>query len=368
MLRLFSNLCSSQSLLNKSIINVAIGHRYYSSPPCHYGICIDIDGVLIKGKKAIPEAKSALQFLGGENKLKKKIPYALLTNGGGMTESKKAEELSEILGVAINPSQLTLAHSPMCQLVPKFKDSEILVIGGSGDNCRIVAKSYGFNRVVLPNDILAWKPSIWPFTKLSENDLKLTRKLDFSNVKIEAVMVFHDSHDWGRDLQIVSDLLQSKDGYLETLASPQELLKQNIPLFFSNPDIIWSNDCLLPRLAQGSFRLSLEHLYKKITGLQIKYSLFGKPEEVTYKFAHKLLEDYSFETSGHHSPNRKIYAVGDNPDSDIAGANAFGWTSILVRTGLFKGDNHHLHPAKYVADNILQAVEWMFHQEEKFNN
>jgi ribonucleotide monophosphatase NagD (HAD superfamily) len=29
--------------------------------------------------------------------------------------------------------------------------------------------------------------------------------------------------------------------------------------------------------------------------------------------------------------------IGDNPKSDIAGANKKGWTSILVRTGVFKG-------------------------------
>ncbi|CAG8808197.1 24332_t:CDS:2, partial [Racocetra persica] len=262
MFRPFSRLYTSGSLLNKFIINAAVGRRYYSSSPCHYGICIDIDGVLIKGTKAVPETKSALRFLDGENKLKKKIPFILLTNGGGVTEIQKAEELSEILNFPIKPSQLTLAHSPMRQLVPMFKDSEVLIIGGAGDNCRIVAESYGFNRVVIPNDVLAWKPCIWPFTKLSENDLKLTRKLDFSNVKIEAIMMFHDSRDWGRDSQIILDVLRSKDGYFETSASPQELSTRNFPLFFSNPDIIWSNDCLIPRMAQGSFRLCLEHLYK----------------------------------------------------------------------------------------------------------
>jgi len=30
-----------------------------------------------------------------------------------------------------------------------------------------------------------------------------------------------------------------------------------------------------------------------------------------------------------------IYMIGDNPKSDIAGANAKGWTSILVRSGVF---------------------------------
>ncbi|CAG8682074.1 11585_t:CDS:2, partial [Scutellospora calospora] len=98
MLRFINHSCTSRSLLSNFIINAAIGSRYYSSSPYNYGICIDIDGVLIKGTTVVPETKSALQFLDGKNKLKKKIPFVLLTNGGGVTESRKAEELSEMLG------------------------------------------------------------------------------------------------------------------------------------------------------------------------------------------------------------------------------------------------------------------------------
>lgn len=29
--------------------------------------------------------------------------------------------------------------------------------------------------------------------------------------------------------------------------------------------------------------------------------------------------------------------IGDNPQSDIKGANDAGWTSLLTRTGVFKG-------------------------------
>lgn len=50
---------------------------------------------------------------------------------------------------------------------------------------------------------------------------------------------------------------------------------------------------------------------------------------------------------------------------DIVGANRFGWKSILVKTGVFRGEEiDPEHPADYVADNILRAVEWMLHQEE----
>lgn len=34
-----------------------------------------------------------------------------------------------------------------------------------------------------------------------------------------------------------------------------------------------------------------------------------------------------------------FYMIGDNPESDIAGGNAAGWTTILVRSGVFKADD-----------------------------
>lgn len=49
--------------------------------------------------------------------------------------------------------------------------------------------------------------------------------------------------------------------------------------------------------------------------------------------------------------------VGDNPASDIAGERNFGWESILVRTGVFRGkDNDLEHPATYVAKDVLVSV------------
>jgi hypothetical protein len=49
--------------------------------------------------------------------------------------------------------------------------------------------------------------------------------------------------------------------------------------------------------------------------------------------------------------------VGDNPFSDIQGANDFGINSILVRTGVFRGkDNHHIHPATTVQPDVLVSA------------
>lgn len=49
-----------------------------------------------------------------------------------------------------------------------------------------------------------------------------------------------------------------------------------------------------------------------------------------------------------------VSQLGDNPYSDIQGANAYGFSSILVRTGVFRGkDNHHEHPATSVQADVL---------------
>jgi ribonucleotide monophosphatase NagD (HAD superfamily) len=57
-----------------------------------------------------------------------------------------------------------------------------------------------------------------------------------------------------------------------------------------------------------------------------------------------------------------VYMVGDNPESDIAGANAFGWNSILVKTGVYRnGEPAHV-PTK-IADDVEEGVKWAIERE-----
>ncbi|KAG9285352.1 hypothetical protein G9A89_010827 [Geosiphon pyriformis] len=345
-------------------LNFKVFKRPYSTHTCHYGVCFDIDGVLIKGKKVLPETREALSFLSGENPLQKKIPFILLTNGGGTTEVRKAVELSKLLEFPISSQQLVLSHSPMRSLVPKYENSMVLIVGGGGDSCREVAESYGFKKVVTPLDITTYSPSIWPHRKI-DHQTKRTVKHDFLKEPIQAIMMFHDSWNWGRDVQIITDLLRSKDGYIGTLAHGLEENLHQMPVYFSNPDFIWSNDFPIPRFGQGAFRKALEVLFEEMTGRKLKYELFGKPETPTYRYAEQILENWAFETLKDRALQRHTYAIGDNPAADIAGANAHNWTSILVRTGVFQGkENDDRFPADFVAQHVLEAVQWVFSREE----
>ena len=60
-----------------------------------------------------------------------------------------------------------------------------------------------------------------------------------------------------------------------------------------------------------------------------------------------------------------FYMIGDNPESDIAGANAKNWTSILVKTGVFnpkwsetsQDGNDKWHPATHIVETFKDAIE-----------
>ncbi|KAI8985856.1 HAD hydrolase [Pilobolus umbonatus] len=339
--------------------NIRYAYRCLSTNTPTYGFAFDIDGVLIKGDKGIPEAKRALKLLNGDNPLNKRIPFVLLTNGGGVTEEGKARHISELVGVHIDPKQVILSHSPMQTLANTYKDKRVLIVGGIKRHCYDVAKGYGFKEAVVPNDIMHWNKSTWPHSPFNDDLSILTSStpLDFPRMPIHAVMVFHDSYDWGRDIQTMLDVLCSQDGIIGT--RKDDYTVQDVPIYWSNNDLIWSTDFPAPRLGQGAIKVALDALYERLTGQPLKSISYGKPHAATYQFAEKVLHSLTPSTN----PLR-VYAVGDNPAADIQGANGYGWTSILVRTGIFTGKNNsEEYPADMVCDNVEEAVEKVIAQE-----
>lgn len=175
---------------------------------------------------------------------------------------------------------------------------------------------------------------------------------------IEAILVFDDPRDWSRDLQICCDVLRS-DGYpvSRPLVSDGG---QRVPIYLSNPDLVYAGGYHVPRLAQGAFRVSLETLYHRLTGRSLEFTQYGKPTRKTYDYARNVLQDQLGEDASELSA---IYAIGDNPRADVAGANGAGkpWVSVLVRTGVFGHAqlNDEEHPAHFVMENVEHAVDFV---------
>lgn len=185
------------------------------------------------------------------------------------------------------------------------------------------------------------------------------------------------------------DLLLSHNGFLGT-RSPRNgdpslpnhgFQSDGQPrLLFANPDLLWAARWHVPRLGSGGFKAGLEGVWHEITGgkARLKVEMGGKPSRGTFAFAEKritahreaLLKEGGEEVEAA-PPLQRVYMVGDNPASDIAGANAFRspagvrWSSILVWSGVFQGEkieDERLQPDA-TADDVGKAVRWVLERE-----
>lgn len=248
------------------------------------------------------------------------------------------------------------------------KYGTVLVVGGEGEKCRQVAEGYGFKDVVTPGDIIKDNPDTTPFRALTASEKEHSRARNFGETKIEAIFVFADSRDWAGDQQIILDLLLSKGGYLGTRS---EKFDEGPPVFFSHNDVVWSASHDLTRLGMGALRVSLEAMYKAVTGLELNTTAFGKPQMGTFQFATRLLQQWRKDTHGIDAPPETVYFVGDTPESDIRGTNEFNekskntWYSILVRTGVYQDGTKPKYEPKVTVDNVLDAVNHALEREHQ---
>lgn len=363
----------------KSTVNR--GRPFYSASRSlkQIAFVFDIDGVLVRGSKALPTAKPALELLNKNN-----IPFILLTNGGGVTESSRVNFLSSEIGVPLSPLQIVQSHTPLKAQINKYK--RVMVVGGPNDLARHCALEYGFKDVIMPIDLVRKDPSISPHHRFTQEELNkfALKDVDIST-PVDAVLVFNDPRDMSTDIQIILDMLNSKNGVIGTHREHTTTTLRStpsIPIIFSNNDFLWANDYKLPRFGQGAVRLMIEALYAESNlGAKLESTIMGKPFKVLYDYAHHVLIDWKAKmaTNGGvtlqnessaqilpelgvtptNLPFDKIYMVGDNPASDIKGANDAGWESLLLRTGVYRDQDWGLaiaHPTAGVHNDVLASV------------
>jgi len=341
-----------------------------------FAFAFDIDGVLVRGGQAIPEAVEAMKVLNGENEYGIRIPYIFLTNGGGKFETERCRDLSKQLDIEVSPGQFICGHTPMRELSDKYRGT-VLVIGGEGEKCRQVAESYGFRDVITPGDIIKANSATAPFRNLSEKDKAACRDLlnegkyeKLSDVVVDAVFVFADSRDWASDLQIIIDVAMSEGGRLETRSENSD---QGPPIYFSHNDVVWSAAHEHVRLGMGALRRIVEVVFEQCTGgKQLTTHAFGKPQVGTFEFATRLLQQWRAAQHGltdSKGPST-VYFVGDTPESDIRGTNDRDATwagtmgySILVKTGVYQDGTEPAYKPRATVPNVLDAVNYGIERE-----
>lgn len=282
-----------------------------------------------------------------------------------MGEEERCARLSDQLGVQIHAQQFIQSHTILNSLAHTFADTPTLVLGGRGDAVRKVAESYGFRRAYTTLDVHAWNPSVWPLHDLTQSERECTIPVDFSQTPIEAIIVFHDPRNWSLDIQVMCDVLQSGGVIGGPFLRPGQLKRRPVEVIFCNPDLIWRADFERPRLGQGAFKEASLAVFKALTGHTYDFIQYGKPTTATYKFAEKVLADELERLYGHRALP-PVYMIGDNPESDIAGANGADWSSVLVHTGVYdpkagKSTHKPTHEAEDVESAVQLAIKQSTH-------
>ncbi|CAK7229939.1 hypothetical protein SBRCBS47491_007420 [Sporothrix bragantina] len=308
-----------------------------------------------------------------------------------------------------------------------LRDQTILVTGSDAARIRTIAEQYGFQSVITPADILAAYPAIYPFDPLLKSVYAETARplpkpllleggklashasakpfspsdLDSSKyLRIAAAFVFNDPRDWALDIQILTDVLQARRGFLGTF-DPASLSAKGSEggtrLFFSNSDLLWATTYHLPRFGQGAFAAAVAGVWAQMASKEQpsllspeggRSTLLGKPHAATYRFAERTLLRYraslleahggskaGSDTKEAQAPLKTVYMIGDNPESDIAGANQFcsahgtDWCSVLVETGVYdpaldKSSSDYLrHRPRAIVGDVAAAVRWALQRE-----
>jgi HAD superfamily hydrolase (TIGR01456 family) len=220
--------------------------------------------------------------------------------------------------------------------------------------------SYGFKKWIWFQDYIASRPSILPLVNRVDGEVP---KSAWSDEKIAAVFMMHEPHNWMEGLQLLCDVLLS-DGML-TNEGYTRAPEQVVELFIANGDFSYSASFNQPRITAGAFTMCLATLYKQYSGRELRRTVYGKPGLEYHQYAETMLRQASILPGSTKDEIATIYMIGDNPKSDIQGANASGdhWHSVLVRTGLFKGDNDPTHPAKHVSDTVYHAIQYILQRE-----
>ena len=248
-------------------------------------IVCDIDGVILRGSLVIGNSDNMIKQILKPQPNGKCVPFTLLTNGGGFTEERKAEEINKKLGLEgslkIDHTQVIQCHTPLREkaLVDRYKDKYVLVCGS--DEVLSAALAYGYEKAIHVDELAAVYPNSVPMDIpiLKEDTLAAVRKdletrfgKSIDELKeelvISAIFIMHDVIYSDLTVQLFSDILASKTGHiLGERRKPGD--PQVVQLYSTNPDLVWPYQWPIPRYGPKTFIIALEAIFKAYYGLEI---------------------------------------------------------------------------------------------------
>lgn len=246
-------------------------------------LLFDVDGTLSSGGKALPGAKELLEYLE-----KIKFPYLLLTNDAGNSQAQKAAILNRA-GLPVSEERVL----------------------ASGNALSWWSKHYDCTGKLF-----------FQYGKLGTPSFARLAGIDVTNDperigECSGVIAGEGYFDWQIPVESAFNLLLKHPEY---------------PFIVPNPDCYWPS-LKFNGMGFGSGALAkLLQLVLKEAGKDVTPVYLGKPYAPIYQCVLDFLKG-SYPGQTFTSPAR-IAMIGDSLSSDIAGANANGFTSVLVLSGI----------------------------------
>ncbi|KAL0237145.1 hypothetical protein PCE1_000542 [Barthelona sp. PCE] len=316
-----------------------------------FGVILDLDGVLVKGNERIArsnEAYSLLHSVLGNNLI-------MMTNSGRGVPEYKANTIKRITGLnTIAPERLFLCHSPIRLLIEQGFNGVACI---TGECCPYeIAEHHGL-RAISTEDIKLLYPDLCPLDPVVDRTVDdIPYNIKETGEKIEAVFMVNDTSKFF-DIQIIVDiLLTDGDVYGARVHKHGYSGPQKVKLYVANPDLHYKGTHSENRMTVGSFMRCVEAIWNQYTDKPLEWEGLGKPCSLAYENCSSAI--------GNIDPKR-LYMVGDNPESDIRGGNAAGMNTILVRTGCYTEDMEldEGSTPTIIVDDLYAAVEYIFEQE-----
>ncbi len=249
-------------------------------------VVLDIDGVLIRHRRALPGAVELLSWLREQD-----LPFTLLTNDGCTGPQEKAAYLRSG-GIDVEADRIcSVGHA-----IPALVES----LGVAGQ------RFFALGRLGEPDYAVA-------------AGLVVTRDLrELVGGRCQGLIVGETGYEWEPAVNAAINFLIQKPG---------------APLVCPNPDLYFPVRDHGIRLASGAVTLLIREMVERY-GIACAPIYLGKPYEPVFAVNHARLEA----RAGGVLSRDRVLMVGDTLGGDIAGARAFGYRTALVLTGLTRLD------------------------------
>lgn len=266
------------------IINLSFSNWFEQHQNEFDALVFDIDGVLLAGQTPLPGSGEFVRKLRDRN-----FPFSLLTNDGNHSIEEKCQHLKNC-GVQFRHEEITSCGHGLVEVANKFGmvGKLFFVMGDLGDPC--YAQNAG---------------------------LVVTRNIE-ELPKCAGVIDGEKNYDWEPVINAVVNYF---------IANPDALF------IVPNPDEYYPIASGEIEIASGATARFIQNALKAY-GINIEPIYLGKPYTPIFEHNHTALE-HRLKRS---IEPKRVIMIGDSIDSDIRGANDFGYCSALLLTGITKPD------------------------------